>query len=232
MRISMEELKTVIAKNISELRRSAMMTQLDLAERLNYSDKAVSKWERAESVPDISVLKAIADIFGVSVDYLLREEHGDADAGVPVPAADNRKNVAKYFIIAMCILLVWLIATFVFMVLDLVGPGGSYWLVFLYAVPVSFIVWLVLNSTWFRGRFNYLLVSGLTWSLLTSIHVTLITRGLNIWMLYILGVPAQAIIITWASLRWKLRQGGAKTSPENGKKRNTNEENTDSEIAE
>ena len=73
MRISMEELKTVIAKNISELRRSAMMTQLDLAERLNYSDKAVSKWERAESVPDISVLKAIADIFGVSVDYLLRE---------------------------------------------------------------------------------------------------------------------------------------------------------------
>ena len=57
----MEDLKPVIAKNITALRQQARMTQSELAERLNYSDKAISKWERAESMPDVAVLKTIAD---------------------------------------------------------------------------------------------------------------------------------------------------------------------------
>ena len=71
----MEELKMIIAGNIGSLRRDAGITQLELAEKLNYSDKAVSKWERGESVPDIVTLKAVADLFDVSVDYLLRADH-------------------------------------------------------------------------------------------------------------------------------------------------------------
>ena len=73
----MENLKLIIAKNITELRRAASMTQLDLAQKLNYSDKAVSKWERAESVPDISVLKSVAELFGVKVDNLITD-HDDS----------------------------------------------------------------------------------------------------------------------------------------------------------
>ncbi len=45
----MEDLKITVAKNIADLRKAANMTQLDLASRLNYSDKAVSKWERGVS---------------------------------------------------------------------------------------------------------------------------------------------------------------------------------------
>ena len=67
----MSDIKAIIAKNITALRQNHKMTQIELAEKLNYSDKAVSKWERGESVPDISVLKQIADLFGVTVDYLL-----------------------------------------------------------------------------------------------------------------------------------------------------------------
>jgi len=70
----MENLRLIIARNITELRREAGLTQLELAEKLNYSDKAVSKWERAESVPDIAVLKAVADLFGVTVDELISEK--------------------------------------------------------------------------------------------------------------------------------------------------------------
>ena len=69
----MEDIKPIIAKNITALRQGAKMTQIELAERLNYSDKSVSKWERAESLPDITVLKAIADMFEVPLDYLVRE---------------------------------------------------------------------------------------------------------------------------------------------------------------
>ncbi len=71
----MQDLKPIIAKNIAELRKAASMTQIELATRLNYSDKAVSKWERGESIPDVGVLKEIADLFEVRVDYLLTEDH-------------------------------------------------------------------------------------------------------------------------------------------------------------
>ena len=61
----------IIAKKLTKLRKENNLTHLQLAEKLNYSDKAISKWERAESIPDVLVLKSIADLFGVTVDYLL-----------------------------------------------------------------------------------------------------------------------------------------------------------------
>ena len=67
----MEDIKQIIAKNIASLRTDSKLTQLELAEKLNYSDKAISKWERGESIPDVITLKAVADLFGVTVDYLL-----------------------------------------------------------------------------------------------------------------------------------------------------------------
>ena len=75
----MDEIKLIIARNITDLRRKNNMTQAELAEKLNYSDKAVSKWERGESLPDVTVLKCIADTFRVTVDYLLQPEHHEQE---------------------------------------------------------------------------------------------------------------------------------------------------------
>ena len=76
MRLSIvEDIKSNIAKNISELRQTKSMTQLELAEQLNNSDKAGAKCERGDSVPDVTVLKRIADLFGVTLDYLVTAEH-------------------------------------------------------------------------------------------------------------------------------------------------------------
>ena len=66
----MVDLKLVIASNIIRLRTEAGMTQSELGAKLNYSDKSISKWERAESLPDANVLKQMSEIFGVSMDYL------------------------------------------------------------------------------------------------------------------------------------------------------------------
>ena len=107
----MEDIKQVIAKNIADLRRRDGLTQLDLAEHLNYTDKAVSKWERGESVPDIAVLKQIADLFHVTVDYLVTEEH-DSVSGTK--QSHSRKKQNRAFITGMSVLLVWLIATVAF----------------------------------------------------------------------------------------------------------------------
>ncbi len=197
----MEDLKPVIAKNITVLRQSFKMTQIELAEQLNYSDKAISKWERAESVPDITVLKSIADLFGVTVDYLLR---ADNEAAIPTEdgATANIRHRNHMVIAALSVLLVWFIATFFYVILDILGAQMALcWLPFLYAVPVSMIVWLVFNSIWFNTRRNFLIISLLMWTALLSIVVSLQAAGFSAWTLLLLGVPGQVIIFVWSRLR-------------------------------
>lgn len=200
---NVEDLRLIIAKNISTLRRAAAMTQFDLAERLNYSDKAVSKWERGESVPDIAVLKNIADIFSVTVDYLLEEEHSKKRSDKP----QNKIRIAnRGFITGMAVTLVWLVALLAFVTGDMFREQtmGYHWLAFLWAAPITFIVWLVLNSVWFNRRLNFLIVSFLMWACLTSIHISLILLiDINIRFIYLLGVPGQIIILFWSFIRSK-----------------------------
>ena len=135
------ELKNIIATNIAKARRASGLTQLQLAEKLNYSDKAVSKWESGASLPDIVVLKQIADLFGVSVDSLLSEH-----SGKDVPLLPRGR--VHFIISALSVLLVWLIATVIFVTLAIANVPGQLWLAFLWAVPVSLIVALVMNSVW------------------------------------------------------------------------------------
>ncbi len=198
----MGDLKPIIAKNISQLRLAAGMTQIELAEKLNYSDKAVSKWERAESVPDVSVLTEIADLFGVSLDYLVRAEH--VQKPEETPASSRFKTRNRGFIAGICILLVWLVATTAFVLVEIVtGEIRIHWLVFVYAVPVSMIVWLILNSIWFNRRRNYLIVSLLMWSVLAALYLSLLPFSFKIWLIFAIGIPAQIIIILWSRLHTK-----------------------------
>lgn len=206
-------IKAIIASNISFLRSRAGLTQMELAEKLNYSDKAVSKWERGESIPDITVLTHIADLFGVTLDYLVRSEHAGEEE-IPssvseqkekarVEKATLRKKRNRGFITGMCIILVWLIAMAIYMILDLTIRDRLTLLVFAYAVPVSMIVWLVFNSIWFNKRLNFLIISLLMWTLLGCVHLTLLPFGFNVWMMFILGVPGQIIILLWSMIKKK-----------------------------
>ena len=194
----MEELKMIIAGNIGKLRREAGMTQLDLAERLNYSDKAVSKWERGESIPDVGTLKNMADLFSVSVDYLLRADHPLEMAAKREYTKTQKRN--RFLISAISCVLVWLIATFVYTNVDLATHGNyRLWLVFVYAVPVTLVVMLVFNSIWGNRRRNFAIISLLVWSLLASVYLSALSH--NLWLIFIIGIPAQVIILLWAGIR-------------------------------
>ena len=211
----MEELKKIIAQNIIELRRTNNMTQLELAEKLNYTDKAVSKWERGESLPDISVLKAIADMFGVKIDYLVTTDHIEPvaevlmteDAEEEAEKSHRRTAVNRRVVPGISILLVWFVATFCFVVAQLASEASQQWLSFIFAVPVTFVVWLIFNSIWFRGKHNFLIISLLVWSLLAAIHISCVAFGVapGIWLIYFLGIPGQAIIFTWSHMMHRKR---------------------------
>jgi len=198
----MEELKMVIAGNIGQLRREAGLTQLELAEKLNYSDKAVSKWERGESLPDVGTLKEIAETFSVTVDYLLRPDHPSQVEAKREYTKRQKRNHA--IIAAMSCMLVWWVATFVFANMDVIlSHPKNHWLSFVYAVPVTAIVLLVFNSIWGNRRWNFFIISVLVWSILVAVFLTAMAFGLNLWMIFIIGIPAQIIILLWAGLRLK-----------------------------
>lgn len=210
----MEDLKLIIAQNIVQLRKKSKLTQAELAEQLNYSDKAVSKWERGESVPDIAVLKQLADLFHVSVDYLLSKEH-------PVLAELSRqlnhhKKHNRGMITAISVLLVWLLATLVFVVLEpFVHHTPWQWMTFAYALPASLIVWLVFNSIWFNKRRNFFIISCLMWSVLLALYLSFLAAGINYPLLFVLGLIGQLIILLWSGIRLlPSKQETGKKAPE------------------
>ena len=198
----MEEMKLAIAKNIAALRQASRMTQLELAEKLNYSDKAISKWERGESIPDVLVLKSIADLFGVSLDYLLEADHEEK----PKPSQEspgylhrNRKVTTT-----LSVLLVWFVATLAYVVMDLtISQSVFKWIPFAYAFPVSMIVWLVFNSIWFNQRMNYYIISFLMWTGIACIVLTVAACCFWPWKLFYLGILGQIAIFLWSRYKKK-----------------------------
>lgn len=201
----MEDLKPIIAKNITELRTAKGMTQLELAEKLHYSDKAVSKWERGDSVPEIGTLKAVAELFEVSIDYLVNSEHsGETKGKSGKDVSDGGKLRNRAIITGICILSVCLAAVFAYVLIDIISSKITWhWIFFADAVPLALIVWLIFNSVWFNRRRNYLIISLLVWSLLTVIHLTFLVFGIDVSPVYLLGIPAQIIIIMWSKISFK-----------------------------
>ena len=200
----MQDLKFTIAKNIQKLRQEKGMTQLELAEKLNYSDKSVSKWERGESLPDIAVLKSVADLFEVTLDYLVEEEH----TGKPVTKEMMDRNYKRncYIITGTSIFMVVLMASLIFGILSMFFPGTGYpWLCYIYAIPTALIVWLVFNSIWFNPRKNFMIVSFLVWSLLLALYLTFFVMGFQILPILLVGIPAQLIIWMWSRLKDKVK---------------------------
>ena len=197
----MRDLREIVAKNISELRQSASMTQLTLARKLNYSDKAISKWERGESFPDIFMLKSIADLFGVSVDYLFEEDHTEELKRSQSEYRIARRN--RIIIAFLANMLIWLIATVAFVTMQLVHPDALLpeWMVFFYALPLSAVVALIFNSIWGRPKLNYLIIALISWFILLAFYMTYLTLfKLNIWIIFVIGVPVQIIISLWAGI--------------------------------
>ena len=181
----MEDLKFITAANIISLRTKAGMTQAQLAELLNYSDKSVSKWERAEAVPDAYVLKHMSEIFGVSVDYLL-SSHNDWE-----PISQKQKRSYRSEIIVLISMAgIWTLAFFIFIIGWILGH--MLWLVFIYAVPISLITLLVFNSVWENGKRNYYIVSTLVASIFVMVYLTLLRW--NPWQLLLLIIPAELIV--------------------------------------
>ncbi len=182
------ELREIVSKNIAALRTKNKMTQSELGAILSYSDKAVSKWERAEGLPDAYVLFRMSELFGCSVDYLLHE-HGETEA---LPKQKGKVNHAVISLIS--ILGVWTAAALSFIVMHL--AGFVYPLIFVYALVVSMILLTVFNSLWGKRSWEFIIISALVWSIFLTIYLIFLWTDKNYWQLLLLGIPSQLIVLS------------------------------------
>lgn len=200
-----EKLKNQLGANIVMYRKRSGLTQAKLAERLNYSDKAVSKWERGESMPDVLTLVQLAELFDVKVDDLIRDpEEIPENTGGPIEhvmeaAVEKtlKRKANKRVILSLSSLLVWFVALLVFVVVSSLDIPRS-WIAFLYAIPADAIVQLSLRSAWGDFRWNKTLISILMWGGLLSLYASLkLFVHVDIWKLFLLGIPGQLAVLLW-----------------------------------
>ena len=210
-----EELKLCVGSNIARLRRERGLTQAALAARINYSDKAVSKWERAESLPDVLTLLNLAEQLGTDLNTLTgcapeipepepMPEPAPEPESEPVPEPEpavkklaRRYTADKTVIQKLSSILVWVVALFLYMVLDAFGVKNL-WLLFVVAVPVNAIVLLSLRSAWKLYGWNRILISIIMWGFLLTIYLLLLVVGkVNVWKILPMGLLGQAAILLW-----------------------------------
>ena len=141
---NINEINQKIAKNLIYYRKAANLTQAELAEKINYSDKSVSKWESGNGVPDVYTMLQLSKLYGVSLNLLVGEE-----PPAPVPQKAKISTGLRTLIMLLSSGIVWLVAILGFVALQIASPnGGAWWLAFLYAVAVNAIVLVVYASIW------------------------------------------------------------------------------------
>ena len=194
----MSDLKEIIAANLTRLRQEVGLTQLQLADMLNYSDKAVSKWERGESIPDLRVLIQLAEIYHITLDDIVREQ--------PATVVKPKLNLAKRRLLISLLSagLVWVVATGVFMILYYISAVKDYaYLTYVIAPFISAVVLLVFACIWGRRITMTLAASAVIWTIALIVHafLSVFAKGVPIWPFYVVAAGVQVLVIGWFVLR-------------------------------
>jgi len=195
----------LLAKNLVYYRKASGLTQLELAEKFNYSDKSISKWERGEGFPDVFVLKSLADFYGITVDDFYLEEHKK----ISVKHNQKRKQI---FIRLLSIGIGMLVTFLTFFLLDTLLPKDAAfkpWLVFIYGLVVCSIIWLVWEFIYHKRFIRMFAVSSLVWTSALAIFLTfLIVMNLPLYFIFIVAIPLQILEILWYFFRRKKNKTG------------------------
>lgn len=177
-----EQFNSIVASNIARYRKYNNLTQLALAEKLNYSDKAVAKWESGESLPDAFVLYELANIFGITLNDLLSEKKK-----LKIPT-----NKIKALIIpTLCDCVVWLLALIAYFVLSGVASIEKAWLCYIVAIPVSFILFLIFACIYKNVLVEFISITGIIWTTILTIFLFIVNLTPISYYVFFLGIPIQ-----------------------------------------
>ena len=215
----MKDIKNIIANNLITLRKKNNLTQNDLAEKLNYSDNAISRWEHAEVTPNIETLQQISEIFNVPLRSLIEDNAlREADVNEKRQAISN---LAKILIGAS---LVWLIATIIFATSQLL-LDHAIWQVYIWALPIMCLVMLPFHHYWGRHIYKFIMLSIFLWTLILAIFLQFFTLTPWMWLIFTIGIPIQVALAIWAFVKPKPKKPLTQAQIEKKEKLKTLKEN-------
>lgn len=175
---------------LHSLRKQKGLTQSELALKLNYSDKAVSKWERGESVPDTYTVYKIASFFGVSVDELFSDS---LEIKVD-PTRDNKTKSVQLFVPLISMFGVFFLASIVFFIMKLVPSWSEFaYYPLIYSVPLASIVMIVFSAIWWNLVLKCVCVSALIWSGAVAIYFSVPIESMK--YIFIICIVLQAVCV-------------------------------------
>ena len=194
-------LKIVIARNLTDLRKNKGLTQIQLAEKFGYSDKAVSKWEHGEATPDIETLAKLADYYGVTLDYLTHE--GTREEKKKFISDNKQQRVNKNVIIILSCLVAPLVSILIYTALALLPKGAiNAWTLFVWWVPIDAILCFIFNCIWGPKKIRPFWGILMTWSIITAFYLEMGRdlpdgMGWSLWMVFLIGIPLTIASILW-----------------------------------
>ncbi len=193
-----EEFNKRVGENLSKYRKFNNYTQIQIAEKLSYSDKAVSKWENGECLPDVYVLKQLADVYGVTVNDLITPRHK--------PKVSVNK-INSFFLPVLSCCIVWIVALVAFFILEATLKGFTKpWLAFIIALPCSAIITLVFSCIYKNRYIQLISISVIIWTVILSLHLGFMDIFSEITMLYFIGIPLQIATLVWYLYRHIIRR--------------------------
>ncbi len=198
----MKALNEIIAQNLVELRKKGNLTQSQLAEKMGYSDKTISKWELGNAIPGVEVLKELSDFYGVDIDYLISEHEETADVNLKKGKTKSDNRVPVFLLINMVIMLI--ATSFFVWSLVTLKPGDffyCYWPIFVWAFSICCLISaLIAHRFWKKHKSVWITFASLFfWVLITSFYVSF--GNYTLWYIFIIGVPIQACMILIANMK-------------------------------
>lgn len=190
----MKNINEIIGNNIKELRKVNKMTQFDLAEKLNYSNKTISRWESGDIIPDVQILNKLSELFEVPLSKMFEP---DISTRYKLSRKYRLQIGNKLATSLLFVLGVWILALITF-IHYMNNYNQIVWQTFIWAIPLSTIVGIIFNSRWGKKSYNYLLYTILNWSLITSLYLSI--YNYKFWMLFIVGIPIQIGIILFYNI--------------------------------
>lgn len=196
-----KDIKQIVAKNLANLRKNKKITQTELAEQFGYSDKAISKWENGDTLPDIQTLYQLCEFYNVTLDFLVNEQ--SFDEKIKYINHLNKKVIINNSLIELLYCsFVWILAVIIYIYLYTFSEI-NYRQIFIWAIPATTIVMLLFTKVWKQKLYAFIVRSLFFWTLVTACYIQFIEY--NIWPLFFLMIPIQVALILTIAINDKLK---------------------------
>src|SRR5574344_189572 len=194
----MEKINEIISKNLVLLRKKNNLKQSDVAEKLKYSYKTISKWETGEIVPSVENLISICSLYQITLNEITTPL--DEESLKPIVQKKDYSKQNKIIISLLSVSAVWIIATIYFVYAKVIFNYNA-WRIFIWGVPISSIVGIIFSSLWGTKKLIYIMISILIWSLIASFYLQFLKY--NLIPIFFIGIPMQIAVLLWSGLKRK-----------------------------